>query len=418
MTARQRRVVVTSLTPSITRHDSAGAEIGDAWQHRCIESWRGVADTIVSVNPSTELDRMTQRKNVRYIASAQSEGPPTVADLLDAGLATGAPELLLVNADVALGPSRGSRARDPAGFRIGRRLDIEDPDDPGGIPFLPGYDAFALTASLAERIADEGFVLGRPYWDYWLPLAAAVAGEQLGPLEFTVHHLVHTTRWSEESRRAFGGRLVRWLVAQQGTSMDDLILAVSDVSAPRDLASPTDASLRKATHVMADWIDSALGVGSIITEDDERVRYGPPRGWLDELPSRGERLLAAGFDPAESWFGPGAVTRDAHAGAAVVRTTEAPWDYGAVLALNSASATASEAVLVVELRVLEGEIGIGLLNAAETAFLFRRGLAVREKNYEVCIPIDDLPGAGRLVLQTWADPGPSLVDVLSIRLFD
>ena len=150
---------------------------------------------------------------------------------------TGARELLLVNSDVALGEHRPWRARDTAGVRVGRRLTIEDPDDAEGVPYLGGYDTFALPAHLAERIVDAGFVLGRPSWDYWLPLAGVVAGEQLGPLEFTVHHLAHPTRWSHESYMAFGDRFVHWLATRDAANVRDLVDAVSAVSVPRAASS-------------------------------------------------------------------------------------------------------------------------------------------------------------------------------------
>ena len=175
---------------------------------------------------------------------------------------------------------------------------------------------------------------------------------------------------------------------------------------------------RQIALIVFEWLDSACGLGSVVTEDGEHVRYDAPRGWLDMLADRGERMVAAGFDAAKSWFGPDSVPGDAGSGSASVRTPAVPWSYSAVLALDSATAIARAAVLVVEVKVVEGTIGIGLLNAAESDFLFRRPLTVTEKTQEVWIPISDPHAVGRLVLQTWEAPEPGAVELLSMRLFN
>ena len=78
---------------------------------------------------------------------------------------------------------------------------------------------------------------------------------------------------------------------------------------------------------------------------------------------------------------------------------------------------ASACLIVVELKVEQGEIGIGLLGHDELGFVFRQPLKHDPRIQEVHINVSDCTRIGRLVVQNWQNPQRSIASVLSVRIF-
>src|SRR5262249_2395869 len=61
--------------------------------------------------------------------------------------------------------------------------------------FWPGFDYFFFDKATAEVLRDDAlpFAMGLPFWDYWLPVAAAITGRDVRSLERpAVVHLMHS----------------------------------------------------------------------------------------------------------------------------------------------------------------------------------------------------------------------------------
>jgi hypothetical protein len=171
---------------------------------------------------------------------------------------------------------------------------------------------------------------------------------------------------------------------------------------------------RRAERILDTWW-SVSDIGTVVSADHERVRFMLAPAWLRRLPARGERLVGRGLEPDGSEYGPGGKTDDAARGAATVHTLADAWRYGAILAVGKPR---HAGVLVVELEVDGGDVGVGVLNAAEDEFQFRRRIKTDRRAQEVWLPIGASHDTGRLVIQTWADAAPSVVALRSIRLFE
>ncbi len=130
----------------------------------------------------------------------------------------------------------------------------------------------------------------------------------------------------------------------------------------------------------------------------------------------GWETVATGYDRTRSKVHRGSHFVDARAGSAIIRPPDQPWAYGAELFLNRPLKALGEYVLVAELIVDKGTIGVGVLNAAENDFLGRQALTASSSPQTVEIPIWNFSQAGRFVVQNWEKPGKSSVQLLSMRL--
>jgi phosphoglycerol transferase len=137
----------------------------------------------------------------------------------------------------------------------------------------------------------------------------------------------------------------------------------------------------------------------------------------DALSLENWEQVGAGYEPKRSKVVHGSHLLDPSVGAAVIRPPVKPWAYGAELFLNRPSRDALEYILIAEIKVLNGLIGVGLLNVGEQDFLFRKSLGASAETQTVRIPISNISQTGRFVVQTWETACQSEVQLLSLRLF-
>lgn len=196
----------------MSRRDADGAEIGAAYQRRCIDSWRAAGFDPVSVNSSRE----PHPADVRVVQVGRDAeavtGRPHVffADLLDVARATRGP-FAITNADIEFPPGTGLLESvgdiHPGEFVFSRRLDVETLDGPG-TPWQHGYDFFAGHADGLAGIPDIGLAFGAPWWDHYLPLVMHMNGVQIRQTEPVVLHLLHDDRWSAPLWKTLGRRFI------------------------------------------------------------------------------------------------------------------------------------------------------------------------------------------------------------------
>jgi hypothetical protein len=62
-----------------------------------------------------------------------------------------------------------------------------------------GIDAFRITPEMAAALPDDGFVIGSPGWDYWLPWRASQAGYKVRAAKSQLMHEVHEMGYGRDA---------------------------------------------------------------------------------------------------------------------------------------------------------------------------------------------------------------------------
>jgi hypothetical protein len=211
----------TSVPPRLSRLDTKGREIGEAYQRECIASWQRAGFEPVSVNSTNEAYSHSLPMIPLARDASAIIGRPHVffADLLTAASieAQGRPFVLL-NADLILTTTADISARvaqlRPGEFIFSRRLDIDELHQIDGTPWHDGYDFFAAHADDISGLPDAGMVFGAPWWDHFFPLLMFFRGCRVSQCEPVVLHLNHTERWKWQTWEALGQRFVREIEAR------------------------------------------------------------------------------------------------------------------------------------------------------------------------------------------------------------
>ena len=200
-------IIATSLSPT----DDL------AVQPTAIKSWIGHGCTIISVNTEEEINALSPAfPNVEFVCAdrtaEQFAGRPVpyIYDLLQAAKAAADDDQTIgvANADIFLRPAPGLASFLASAAKgaviLGPRVDVPHLDSfekyvPENEPtYSIGYDYFLMSRDVADAFNDSPFAIGMPFWDYWLPLTAYLAGHQLKTLNSPVAlHISHETRWND-----------------------------------------------------------------------------------------------------------------------------------------------------------------------------------------------------------------------------
>ena len=197
-------VLFTSIPPRLERVRN-GREAGAAYQTACVESWRNVGFSVVSVNSATEADAVRSLKLPVHVESVGSANRPRIADILALASASGAKTCGIINADCILLKcakfvSVLSRHVEKS-LIICERINI---DNDKGLPVrgpTGGFDAFFFQPSGVAGVSDRHFRLGDPWWDFWFPIELASRGIMVQSLSTPVLlHLQHPKAWTTSSK--------------------------------------------------------------------------------------------------------------------------------------------------------------------------------------------------------------------------
>lgn len=213
--------VVVSLPPRPPKRPySYTRDVGADWLASCHASWTRYSPNVISVSeanpifPDISWRKVERKPSLRQIIASLAEEPPP-----------GSRPILLTNADIILGPQLEPllSEMDPHVLYYCSRIDVTAAEhDPrnlelqGEYPW--GYDAFFLpretiAAIHSQMLLPAGLLIGEPYWDYALPIAALVAGHPIKKFFARPHpivHLVHpavSNQHLEKTERIF----LRWV---------------------------------------------------------------------------------------------------------------------------------------------------------------------------------------------------------------
>jgi hypothetical protein len=174
---------------------------------------------------------------------------------------------------------------------------------------------------------------------------------------------------------------------------------------------------RSSWHQLAStWASRPAPVEEHVIDLPDRIVHAASRRWTPASVEARE-CVATGYRLDKSVFTGESRSENPRVGSALIVCPEARWAYGALLALWSVPELKSEHLIVVEVVADTGTVAIGLLNASENGFVFRKALHANSRPQEVHIPVTDFTRTGRLVIQNWDRPERSAAFLSSIRIF-
>jgi hypothetical protein len=239
--------LATSIPPRLSRPGPGGEDAGPAWRAACLASWPAPGWRVVSVNPPEEIaalgplpEGIALRAAAPGVAEAFGRPGAWLADALAAALATGAPVVGLVNADIRLDLTPARRAallaRAGQGLLACNRMDLGHPAQAEGPFYRYGYDLVLMPRAAAMRLELAGFAFGVPWWDYWILLDALMQGLPVGVVRCDgVRHLAHAQAWQGAAwMRALAtmmARLAPRRAALAGLGLGPVAEAIADLLA-------------------------------------------------------------------------------------------------------------------------------------------------------------------------------------------
>jgi len=189
-----------------------------AKQKRAIQSWLDLGFDVLSLNVDRELKQLqAEFPGVQFVCARRNgrklAGKPYVFvdDVMAALKKAGGEVVGIVNSDIMLRSSSrlpDDLRRETAGCLLyGSRVDVENSEDSEGRLYHRGFDFFFFDSKIIDRLAKTNFMLGVPWWDYWLPYAVMQQGLPVKrietPLAYHLRHAInynldHLTRFGEE----------------------------------------------------------------------------------------------------------------------------------------------------------------------------------------------------------------------------
>ncbi|WP_244459093.1 hypothetical protein [Roseomonas fluvialis] len=242
--------LATSIPPMMRRPGPGGIEAGPAWRAACAASWCAAGWRVMTVNPEAEIGRLGDLPpGLETVAAepgvAETYGRPGawISDALGRAIATGAPVVGLVNADILFDLDPVQRAalveRAAQGMVACNRTDVLHRHQGEGIAYRYGYDLVLMPRALALRLDVSGFAFGVPWWDYWIVLDAMLQDLPVTAAQCEgIRHLAHVPAWDRTGWRLALAMLMRRLAPRRADlsrlapgpvaeAMADLLLAVA-----------------------------------------------------------------------------------------------------------------------------------------------------------------------------------------------
>lgn len=191
-------------------------------QHQAVASWQKLGFGVLSFNRADEIERLKQDfPGIDFHDpgrdASEVTGKPLIylADILNYFVGHGTGVFGIVNSDILLDPSGDLRAcmlkEARESLVVATRVEIDQPLSRQGRRNLWGFDAMFLDSGMARRFTDCGFCLGMPFWDYWMPMTAALNGLPFKQIKSDVaFHVRHAEAWSDK-RFLFSHMFVKFL---------------------------------------------------------------------------------------------------------------------------------------------------------------------------------------------------------------
>lgn len=273
-----------TMTPDILWATSLPANADAGAQAARVASWGGRVQSFNDAEEAAALVAAAAEVVTVARSGRKSLGKPVpfLADILDHQRTAAVPLLGIVNADIAFEATLLERAwlADAARQALVciRRTDVADESAPlaHGSQLPQGFDAFLYPAAMIPALRAEGFCLGMPFWDFWMPAAAALAGYPVIMVTAPVaRHVIYPTRW-DASAPVFMQMFVQALTLAAASSKPPMLAAllthqVAVVRGLADLAAASDDAARLLNGVYDDFQHRILGAVAAIARLVETI---------------------------------------------------------------------------------------------------------------------------------------------------
>ena len=180
--------IATSLSPKAFEH-----------QLGCVRNLVSRGFDVVLLQARNE----TNRPAIHGVTYRDSNyGPPTIDELLAA-----LPDEDyggIINSDVMFTATAGEvRSKLDQGVPIcGQRWECNEWWDPQAV-FTAGFDFFFFHGGLKRHLSPSHFRIGKPAWDYWVPMRLLEHGPLVLITEPLAFHVKHETRWNAEDYKGY-----------------------------------------------------------------------------------------------------------------------------------------------------------------------------------------------------------------------
>lgn len=185
-------------------------------QHEAMSSWASKF-SVYSVNTPEEIDII--RDKYPYINFIENEEVyisgkkklTKLSSILKAARKVNCETVAIVNSDIILN-DRVKKILDNkyirSGLTIATRWEIDE--DKPYYPFVDGYDLFIFNKKYIDLYDNDSYVIGMPWWDYWIPLISITAGIPVYHIKNKViFHRTHQTNYDHDDWIKFGEYLYR-----------------------------------------------------------------------------------------------------------------------------------------------------------------------------------------------------------------
>jgi len=173
-----------------------------------LETWGG---TVTAYHVADELPHIVDSYPKVSVVSVLRSGQallgkpvPMLSDILEHQAQSTGQVFGLCNADIRLELSEAQRSwlleQAQTHLVCIRRTDVSDLAMPlqDGHQLPQGYDTFLYPRTMIASIQADGFCLGAPFWDFWLPVAACLAGYPVSIVTAPIaRHVEHPTAWDD-----------------------------------------------------------------------------------------------------------------------------------------------------------------------------------------------------------------------------
>jgi hypothetical protein len=197
--------------------DRSGVTIGTSLMPRrigaqkaAVSSWRRLGFDVVSVNNAEEIEQIRPHfptvrfHEVNRTADDLCGRPLVPITEIVAALTESQHNIVgIMNSDIELNTTNAFvdriRIHVPGNLIIGNRVDVDCAGSTNGQVYTGGYDLFFFEKGEAEKFSSSEMVMGMPWWDFWMPLAAHLSGLRLTKLtQAGALHYTHPVGYSFE----------------------------------------------------------------------------------------------------------------------------------------------------------------------------------------------------------------------------